>query len=119
MLDVSPTTLHFDWFYLTVFPLYLWPMAQVWALLAACTVLLALVPWLPPRWRRAKVGNFQMNVDDETTSHPVRPGETSCSRRVCAPDSTCPTNAAMAPAACACAPSTTGGSTMAATRKVR
>ncbi len=45
--------LQFDWFYLAVFPLlYLWPMAQVWALLGAATVLLALVPWLPPRWRR-------------------------------------------------------------------
>ena len=76
-LNVSPTSLQLDWFYLTVFPLlYLWPMAQVWALLAAATVLLVLVPWLPPRWRRAKADNFQMNVDDETVSHPVRAGET-------------------------------------------
>ena len=76
-LDVSPTVLEFDWFYLTVFPLlYLWPMAQVWALLVASTVVLTLVPWLPPRWRRAKVDAFQMNVDDEATAHPVRAGET-------------------------------------------
>ena len=76
-LDVSPTTLHFDWFYLAVFPLlYLWPMAKVWALLAGATVILALVPWLPPRWRRSKADSFQMNVDDATTAHPVRPGET-------------------------------------------
>ncbi len=77
VLDVSPTTLQFDWFYLMVFPLlYLWPMAQVWALMVAATVVLALVPWLPVRWRRVKVDDFQMNVDDATTSHPVRAGET-------------------------------------------
>lgn len=76
-LDISPTTLQFDWFYLTVFPLlYLWPMAQVWALLAGVTVLLALVPWLPPRWRRATSGTFHMTVDDDTQAHPVRAGET-------------------------------------------
>ena len=76
-LGVSPTTLQFDWFYLTVFPLlYLWPMAQVWALLAGATALLALVPWLPPRWRRASEGSFHMTVDDSTGSHPIRTGET-------------------------------------------
>ena len=76
-LGVSPTTLQLDWFYLTVFPLlYLWPMAQVWALLAGATALLALVPWLPPRWRRASEGSFHMTVDDRTEAHPIRPGET-------------------------------------------
>jgi len=76
-LGVSPTTLQFDWFYLTVFPLlYLWPMAQVWTLLAVATALLALVPWLPPRWRRARASEFHMTVDDGTQAHPVRAGET-------------------------------------------
>ena len=76
-LDISPTTLQFDWFYLTVFPLlYQWPLQHVWALLGIATVLLALVPWIPLRWRRVKASTFQLNVDDATTSHPVRAGET-------------------------------------------
>lgn len=76
-LGVSPTTLEFDWFYLMVFPLlYLWPMAQVWALLGAATVLLILVPWLPPRWRRATESEHAMTVDDATQAYPVRVGET-------------------------------------------
>ena len=77
-LGVSPTELQFDWFYLTVFPLlYLWPMAQVWALLVAATVVITLVPWLPPRWRRsAGKREFHMTVDDGTKAHPVRAGET-------------------------------------------
>ncbi len=76
-LGVSPTTLQLDWFYLAVFPLlYLWPMAMVWALLAAATALLTLVPWLPPRWRRASSSGFSMTVDDGTQAYPVRTGET-------------------------------------------
>jgi len=77
-LGVSPTTLQLDWFYLTVFPLlYLWPMAQVWAVLAGATALLALVPWLPPRWRRSTAASeFSMTVDDGTQAYPVRAGET-------------------------------------------
>ena len=77
-LGVSPTELQFDWFYLTVFPLlYLWPMAQVWALAVAATAVLTLLPWLPPRWRRATAAReFRMTVDNATETHPVRAGET-------------------------------------------
>ena len=76
-LGMSPMVLQFDWFYLAVFPLlYLWPMAQVWALAMAVTAVLALLPWLPPRWRRATTASeFRMTVDDATESHAVRAGE--------------------------------------------
>ncbi len=76
-LDVAPATLHLDWFYLAVFPLlYLWPLGQVWALLGAATLVLALVPWLPPRRRRAGAGEFHMTVDNATQPITVRAGET-------------------------------------------
>jgi NAD(P)H-flavin reductase/ferredoxin len=67
-----------DWFYLLVFPLlYLWPLAQVWALLAGATAALVLVPWLPPRLRRgAGARSFEMHVHGVTQPVNVRAGET-------------------------------------------
>ncbi len=44
-----------DWFYMAVFPLMTqWPMAWVWALVVGGSVLLALLPWWPPRFRRGE-----------------------------------------------------------------
>jgi quinol-cytochrome oxidoreductase complex cytochrome b subunit len=49
-LASEATTLALDWFYLAPFPLlYRWPLGALWALAACVTVLLAALPWLPPR----------------------------------------------------------------------
>jgi len=74
---VTVTTLEFDWFYLAVFPLlYLWPLGQVWALLSGATALLALLPWVPPKFRRGVSHGFQMAVHPDNLSIRVREGET-------------------------------------------
>jgi CDP-4-dehydro-6-deoxyglucose reductase len=76
-LATSPTDLRLDWFYLIVFPLlYLWPLARVWTLLLAASVLLTLVPWLPPRLRRVHSAAFRVSLHDSPGQVLVRPGET-------------------------------------------
>ncbi|MEO8202345.1 MAG: FAD-binding oxidoreductase [Betaproteobacteria bacterium] len=76
-LGVAAGSLAFDWFYLAAFPLlYSWPLAHVWALLAGATVLLVALPWLPPRFRRAKAAEFQLLVRPGDERVGVRPGET-------------------------------------------
>jgi NAD(P)H-flavin reductase/ferredoxin len=73
---VAPVELRLDWFYLLVFPLLdAWPLGRVWALLGAATVLLALLPWLPSRRRRA-AGEFRMTVVGTPRPLTVRAGET-------------------------------------------
>jgi ferredoxin/coenzyme F420-reducing hydrogenase delta subunit len=53
-LSKVPNGVGLDWFYLPLYPLTdLWSHGAVWALLGAFTVMLALLPWLPP-FRRAK-----------------------------------------------------------------
>ena len=76
-LGVAADALEFDWFYLTLFPLiYAWPLAHVWALLAAASALLVALPWLPPRFRRGRVEEFQVVVLPGSTRLVVRQGET-------------------------------------------
>ena len=66
-----------DWFYLLLFPLFdLWQPAAVWALVAAATALLVLLPWLPPKFRRKAGGEFNMTVQPSTDAVAVRSGET-------------------------------------------
>jgi ferredoxin/coenzyme F420-reducing hydrogenase delta subunit len=49
-----PNDVGLDWFYLPLYPLTdLWSRGAVWALLAGFTLMLAVMPWLPP-FRRAK-----------------------------------------------------------------
>ena len=49
-LSHLPESLTFDWFYLATFPvMYEHGIAVAWAMLAGGTLLLALMPWLPPR----------------------------------------------------------------------
>ena len=49
-----PTDLNLDWFYLTVYPLFEeWSFGAVWALLIGFSLVLSILPWLPPR-RRVK-----------------------------------------------------------------
>jgi CDP-4-dehydro-6-deoxyglucose reductase len=70
-----PATLALDWFLLPVFPLFgLWPMGAVWALVAGATLLLVLLPWLPPRRGRAQ--GHQLTLHPGAVRVPARPGET-------------------------------------------
>lgn len=49
-LDQVPMVLHLDWFYLAPYPLLdYWSRGAVWALLLGATLLLMLLPWLPPK----------------------------------------------------------------------
>jgi len=74
-LGTSPLTLDLDWFYLAAFPLLdRWPAGRVWALVAAATVLLVALPWLP--WRRRVAGTFRLSFADAAPAVSVRPGET-------------------------------------------
>ena len=71
------TTLEFDWFYLAVFPLlYLWPLGQVWALLGGLTALFAVLPWLPPRFKRGTKQEHHITVHPDNRNIPARQGET-------------------------------------------
>ena len=48
-LDVVPTDIGFDWFYLAAYPLLdVVPGGQLWLYVIGGLVLLALLPWLPP-----------------------------------------------------------------------
>ena len=48
-LDIVPANLDFDWYYLAAYPLLdTIPGGQLWLILIGLTVLLALLPWLPP-----------------------------------------------------------------------
>ena len=49
-LSKVPAVLHLDWFYLNIYPLLdKWPATQVWMLTTAVSLLLMIMPWLPPR----------------------------------------------------------------------
>ena len=49
-LTVVPQVLNLDWFYLNIYPLLdYWSAGQVWALAIGVTLLLIILPWLPPR----------------------------------------------------------------------
>ncbi|MBK6385359.1 MAG: cytochrome b N-terminal domain-containing protein [Rhodoferax sp.] len=78
-MAVAVGTLHFDWFFLALLPLfYQWPLAQVWALVSVATLLLVLLPWLPPRFGRRQKGEFTLEVHSDVSVQPVtvRAGET-------------------------------------------
>jgi NAD(P)H-flavin reductase/ferredoxin len=64
----------FDWFYLPVYALlYRWSPGEVWLLVGAGSVLLFLLPWLPPRKKGA--GHYML-VRPDNRIVPVRHGET-------------------------------------------
>ncbi|MGB5539058.1 MAG: hydrogenase iron-sulfur subunit [Gammaproteobacteria bacterium] len=49
-LSRVPAVLRLDWFYLNVYPLLdTWSANQVWILTTSVTLLLIILPWLPPR----------------------------------------------------------------------
>ncbi len=71
-----PTTLEFDWFYLTVYPLiYAWDPLKLWLACAGVTVLLLAMPWLPPA-RTGRGQTYHLTAHPGRQSAPVRPGET-------------------------------------------
>ncbi len=49
-LDKVPMVLNLDWFYLNIYPLLdKWTAGQVWMLTTGVTLLLMILPWLPPK----------------------------------------------------------------------
>ncbi|MEP7301147.1 MAG: FAD-binding oxidoreductase [Caldimonas sp.] len=76
-LASSATALQLDWFYLALLPLfYAMPLPRVWMIVGAATVLLALLPWLPPRRRRGAAGEIHVAVHPGPQQMLVRSGET-------------------------------------------
>lgn len=69
-----------DWFYMAVFPLLTeWPLGRVWALVVGASVLVALLPWWPPQFRRGEKRMHQVQVQGEqgaSAAIKVREGET-------------------------------------------
>ena len=55
-MAVEPRNIRIDWFYLYLFPLLdIWPAGQIWALVLGTSLLLAMMPWLPSRFRQIPV----------------------------------------------------------------
>ncbi len=53
-LETVPAVVHLDWFYLPLYPLLdRYPGILLWAGLAAGTIVLLALPWLPPKRRQA------------------------------------------------------------------
>jgi CDP-4-dehydro-6-deoxyglucose reductase, E3 len=79
-LGTAVSSLQLDWFYLPVFPLLVaWPLGQVWALVAAGTALLVLLPLWPLKFRRNGQSEHQLVVhsaDGGETHVRLRNGET-------------------------------------------
>ncbi|MDH4061223.1 MAG: cytochrome b N-terminal domain-containing protein [Aquincola sp.] len=74
-LRSAPTALDLDWFLLLPYPLiYAWPLGGLWALLIGATLLLALMPWLPPR--RASRSTLQLTLHPGPVRTTARSGET-------------------------------------------
>ncbi len=71
-----PATVHFDWFYLPAYPLIQgWGPTKTWLFSIGATVLLVLMPWLPPQ-RRGKQKSWSMAVHPDERIISARSGET-------------------------------------------
>jgi CDP-4-dehydro-6-deoxyglucose reductase, E3 len=74
--DSVASTLGFDWFYLTVYPLLLrWRPIDVWWLVGGATLLMLMLPWLPPR-RRGRGEAFRAVFHPGDRMVEIRDGET-------------------------------------------
>ncbi len=74
-LRSAPATLSLDWFLLPIFPLfYAWPLGAVWALVGFGTLVLVLLPWLPPR--RGAAQPHQLTLHPGSARIAARSGET-------------------------------------------
>lgn len=75
-LATVPQQIGIDWFYLPVFPLFdRWTLGSVWLLVAVSTVVVALLPWLPPR-RASRDAARQIMLRPDNRVIAVRDGET-------------------------------------------
>lgn len=76
-LASAVTRLDLDWFLLWLFPLIdRWPLGWVWALVSLATLLLVVLPWLPPKRRRNAGNALQMTLHPGGTKIALRSGET-------------------------------------------
>jgi NAD(P)H-flavin reductase/ferredoxin len=79
-LGIAVAGVRLDWFYLALFPLLtVWPLGQVWALVAAGTALLSALPWWPPKLHRGRYSERHVIVHDAAgaqTQLTLREGET-------------------------------------------
>jgi NAD(P)H-flavin reductase/ferredoxin len=76
-LSVAVTQVKLDWFYLLLLPLFdLWPFGRVWGLVGALTLLLLLLPWLPPKFGLKRQRELHMTVQPSTEVLSLRAGET-------------------------------------------
>ena len=74
-LNTAPAVLMLDWFLLALFPLlYAWPLGTVWAVVGGATLLLLLLPWLPPR--RGNAALMQLTAHPGPVRFAARAGET-------------------------------------------
>jgi coenzyme F420-reducing hydrogenase delta subunit/ferredoxin len=61
-MSIEPGNLSIDWFYLFIHPLLdVWSAGQVWALVAGLSLLLAVLPWLPSRFKQIPVAAVNLN----------------------------------------------------------
>jgi len=79
-LSTAVTSVELDWFYLALFPLLTeWPLGRVWALVVGGSVVLCLLPWWPPKFRRGETRKHLVVVHGEagaSTEFKLREGET-------------------------------------------
>ena len=79
-LAQAATSIEMDWFYMAVFPLLSeWPLGRVWALVVGISVIIALLPWWPPQFRRGEKRQHRVQVHGEQgalSNITVRDGET-------------------------------------------
>ncbi len=76
-LASAVTTIGLDWFYLPVYALLSrWTPGEVWGLVLAVSLSLALLPWLPPKRRRGPAEGYSMLVRPDNRIIAVREGDT-------------------------------------------
>lgn len=75
-LSAVPAQIAVDWYFLAIFPLmYSSSVREVWLVVAGLTLLLVLLPWLPPRLRRHKE-DFRLMIRPDNRIVAAREGET-------------------------------------------
>lgn len=65
-LAQAATGLQLDWFYMAVFPLLTeWPLGRVWALVIGVSVVVSLLPWWPPQFKRGDKRLHRVQIHGE------------------------------------------------------
>jgi NAD(P)H-flavin reductase/ferredoxin len=73
-LSIVPDNVRYDWFYLSIFPLmYAWSASGAWLVLGSATMLLLLLPWVPPRAARERL---RITIHPGNHDISARPDET-------------------------------------------